>query len=105
MCQFVKQVFSQLDKVGKVNKTLIVLILKVFSPKSINQFQLISLCNVIYKVITKVIASRLRSCMPFVVAPNQCNFVPRQHNIGNIVITKEVIYSMRNKKEGKDGWL
>ena len=98
VCSFVKQVFLQLDKVGKVIKTLIVLIPMVFNTKSINQFQLISLCNVIHKIITKVITLRLRSCMPFLIAPNHCNFVHGRHGINNIFIKQEVIHSMRYKK-------
>ncbi|KAK2647882.1 hypothetical protein Ddye_015371 [Dipteronia dyeriana] len=43
-----------------VNKTLVVLIPKVKSSEYITEFRLISLCNVIYKIVTKTLANRLR---------------------------------------------
>ena len=43
-----------------VNDTIIVLIHKVQNPRSIKDFRSISLCNVIYKVISKCLVNRLR---------------------------------------------
>ena len=42
------------------NSTFIALIPKVDNPASLNDFRPISLCNCIYKVVTKVIAHRLK---------------------------------------------
>lgn len=42
------------------NTTTIVLIPKVDNPERITQFRPISLCNVVYKVISKMLASRLK---------------------------------------------
>ena len=59
----------------------------------------ISLCNVSYKTITKVIVDQLKTLLPTIIAPTQCNFVPRRQIINNIVILQEVIHSMQRKKE------
>ncbi|XP_072059052.1 uncharacterized protein [Arachis hypogaea] len=64
----------------------------------------ISLGNVSYKVIIKILARRLRSVMEKLVRPTQCSFVLGRQSSDNIIITQEVIHSMRNKK-GRKGWM
>ena len=82
----------------EINSTGIVLIPKVNHPESLNQFQPISLCNVRYKIITKVVANRLKNIMAKLVGPMQSSFLPGRHITDNIVIAQEVIHSMNNKK-------
>lgn len=58
-CRLAKDFFWGILDLWEINKTSLVLILKVNRPKSFTQFSLISLCNVIYKVIAKLIVNRL----------------------------------------------
>jgi hypothetical protein len=51
-----------------VNKTLLVLILKVSNPQDLSQFRPISLCNVLYKLCSKTMANRLRVILDDVIA-------------------------------------
>ena len=44
----------------RLAKTLIVLIPKADHPKHLKEFRTISLCNVLYKIITKVLVNRIR---------------------------------------------
>lgn len=89
---------------NRLNNTLISLILKFPTPFTIKNFRPISLCTVIYKIISKVIANRLKCFLPYLISLNQTNFVPGRRIINNIIIVQEIIHSMQ-KKKGKTGWL
>lgn len=104
VCSFVRDCFHQPERIASVNDTLIMLIPKVESVVNMKNFRLISLCNVSYKIIMKILARRLRSIMEVLVSPHQCSFVPNMQSRDNIIIAQEVIHSMRTKK-GKKGWM
>lgn len=101
MVNYVKFLFANPHAICEVNGTLIVLIPKKDHPEVIGDLRPISLCNVIYKEVTKIIVNRLKPILPQVIAPNQCSFVPGRHSSDNIIIAQEVIHSMRNMKKKK----
>ena len=47
-----------------INHMNVVLILKVQSPSTLKEFWPISLCNVIYKIVSKVLVNRLKNILP-----------------------------------------
>lgn len=58
------------------NDTTIVLIPKTNNPTLASQFWPISLCNVVYKVISNMLANRLTVIFPHVINVHQSAFVP-----------------------------
>ena len=54
-----------------LNETYICLIPKVKNPQKITEFRPISLCNVLYKIIAKVLANRLKRVLALVIDESQ----------------------------------
>ncbi|KAK4258441.1 hypothetical protein QN277_004892 [Acacia crassicarpa] len=98
---YVKFLFANPQAIREINGTLIVLIPKKDHLETLGDLRPISLCNVIYKSIMKIIVSRLKNILPQVISPNQCSFVPSRHSSDNIIVAQEVIHSMRNMKKKK----
>lgn len=101
LCRLVKDVSFDQQKVEQINDMLLVLIPKTEEANHMKLFRPISLCNVNYKVITTIVASRLKRSINTLVAPNQCSFVPSRNSMDNVVIAQEVFHSMRIKKGKK----
>jgi hypothetical protein len=69
VCQGILQILNTGIMPDSLNMTHIALIPKIKTPESVNEFHPISLCNVLYKLVSKVLANRLKKILPHVISP------------------------------------
>eukprot|EP00253_Pinus_taeda_P028760 PITA_28760 len=82
-----------------LNSTFLMLIPKVEEAKTPEKFRPIALCNVIYKIISKVIANRLKSILPGIISEEQSGYVEGRQILDNILLVQEMIHSLHSRKE------
>jgi hypothetical protein len=84
---------------GNTNSTILALIPKEKGANSFNRFRPISLCKIGYKIISKVIASRLKGLLSDLIPENQGGFVQGRQIMDNIILVQEALHSSLKRKE------
>ena len=82
-----------------LNATFLALIPKIDGANRLDQFRPIALCNVTYKIITKLIAERLKPFLANLISEEQGGFVGGRQILDGVVIASEAIHSMATSKE------
>lgn len=79
----------------RFNSTYITIIPKVKQASKMGEFQPISLCNFVYKIVANVLTSRLKSILPPIISPTQYAFVPSRLITDNLIIANETLHYMK----------
>lgn len=88
-----------------INHTFITLIPKVNNPEKVSDFRPISLCNVIYKIISKVIANRLKPLLDSIISETQSAFIADRLITDNILLAFESLHHMKTNCTRKKGFM
>ena len=78
---------------------------KVRDPELVSQFRPISLCNVLYKIFSKVLANRLKKILPHIITEHQSAFTKDRLIFDNNLIAFEPLHNMQNHKSTKEGYM
>lgn len=82
-----------------MNSTFIALIPKEAHCNTPDKFRPISLCNVIYKIVSKIVASRLKSLLPLLISSEQSGYVEDRQVTDDIILTHKIIHSLKHSKK------
>lgn len=103
-----KEVLSILNDQGDIsywNSTIITQIPKIREPDSLKDFSPISLCNISYEIVARMIINRFSSVLSSVIDEHQSTFVPGRLIFDNVVVVFEYMNWIINKQKDKTGYL
>ncbi|CAM8965691.1 unnamed protein product [Rhodiola kirilowii] len=90
---------------SRLNETLIVLIPKVKEVEKVEDLRPISLCKVVMKIITKILANRLKEILPIIVSQCQSAFIKGRLITDNILMAHEVSHFIKGAHKVKSGFI
>jgi len=90
---------------SEINATNIASIPKTCNLVCVTDFRPISLCNVVYKIISKILANRLKVVLPNIISSTQSAFLPRRLITDNILAAYETMHSMQTSMWSKVGFM
>ena len=88
-----------------INKTNIALVPKTNNPQRMTDFRPISLCNVVYRLISKALANRLKTILPHIISENQIAFTADRLITDNVLVAYEIMHFLKYKKGGNDNFM
>ena len=72
---------------------------------SVTEYWPISLCNVLYKIFSKVLANRLKKILSSIITEHQSAFTKNCLISDNILVAFETLHNMHNHKSGKTRYM
>lgn len=94
VCDMVRNFFETGDLDERLNRTNICLIPKTDRPEAMAEFRPISLCNVGYKIISKILSSRLKRILPKIISETQSAFMAERLITDNILVAQEMFHAL-----------
>ncbi|GFS35287.1 hypothetical protein Acr_00g0038880 [Actinidia rufa] len=87
----VLEFFSLVQILKQINHLAIALIPKTKDANKVEDFRPIACCNIVYKVISKIIATRLGPAISSIIDPTQAAFIQNESMVDNIFLMQELL--------------
>ena len=71
----------------------------------VSEYHHISLCNVLYKIFSKVLPNRLKKFMPELITEHQSAFAKNGLILDNVLVAFETLHCIKNHNSGKTGFM
>ncbi|XP_074322934.1 uncharacterized protein LOC141659900 [Apium graveolens] len=101
--KFCRTFFETGELPADVNRTLVCLIPKVKQPNKVADLRPISLCNVLMRILSKVMANRLKPTLNALISEKQSAFIEGRLLTDNALIAYEINHYIHRKTQGKVG--
>lgn len=86
-----------------INHSLICLIPKIKMPQTMSDLRPISLCNILVRILSKVLSNRLKGCLGSIISDRQSAFIEGRLFTDNALLAFEVNHYMKRKTQGQNG--
>ena len=100
----IKNIFENEKVPDYLNHTFIILLPKQLGPETVGHFISVSLCNTVYKMVSKILVNIIRPLLPALISPMQSAFLEGRRGSDNVIIAQKLIHSLKNRR-GKDGYM
>ncbi|KAK4348291.1 hypothetical protein RND71_034630 [Anisodus tanguticus] len=97
-CDAVKEFFSSGQLLKQINHTIIALVPKSTHSPMVTDFRPISCCNILYKVITKILAARVETVLDSIIDNAQSAFIQGRRMSDNIHLVQELLKGYNHKR-------
>ncbi|XP_010431573.1 PREDICTED: uncharacterized protein LOC104715904 [Camelina sativa] len=87
------------------NATIITLIPKTPNAQRVGEFRPIACCNTLYKIVSKLLANRLKRVIPDLVSNSQSAFIPGRLLVENVLLATELVQGYNQKNISQRGML
>lgn len=93
--------FSSGKLLKQWNATTLIFTTKIQNATSFSDFRLISCCNTLYKIISRLLANRMLTVLPSLISSNQSEFIHCRLLVENVLLATELIHGYNWKSISK----
>jgi hypothetical protein len=105
VCRVILDILNSGIMPYSLNMTHIACTPKSNSPENVSDFRPISLCNMLYKIISNVLANKLKKVLPHVISSTQSAFIPGRLIADNVLVAYETLHTMHTGMGEKKGFM